>query len=98
MVMHVEVIKYALEHTESAEAAAAMILQFEQVQQNIVNRDAKVAAINKKAKQQIADLMHQRICDHEVQRFCPDPSGGSDSGRQCLICNVWLDDKPVRFT
>jgi predicted nicotinamide N-methyase len=61
-------------------------------------RDKKVEAIKKNAASKVAELMAEEICKHEITKYHGDPSGGSDSSEQCLICGDWIYEKSARFT
>lgn len=98
MTLHKEVIRHALSVTSCAEDAAELLNHYQSMRNRVVDRDARIAKIRKKAEDDVRKLLSGSFCKHEVRKYHRDPSGGSDSHEECLICGEMLYEKPVRFT
>jgi len=66
------------------------------IRQRSINRDFKIAEIKKKAEEEIKSLMAEEICLHEFTKTHGDPSGGSDSMIECLVCDKVLPKREYR--
>lgn len=98
MTLHKEVIRHAMSVTDCAEEAAELLSHYQAVQQRVADRQSRIDRIKKKAEDDIRKLLSASFCKHEVRKYHGDPSGGSDSHEECLICGEMLYEKPVRFT
>jgi hypothetical protein len=88
-----KVIKYVLMSNSSADEKFNLLDKFSRARSRTLERQKKVERIQKESATKIAELLKEVICDHEITEYHGDPSGGSDSEEQCLICGVWVDEK-----
>jgi hypothetical protein len=63
-----------------------------------IARDRAIEKIEIDSAKKIAALRAKIICTHEETKSHGDPSGGSDSHEECLICGDCIYEKRVRFT
>lgn len=94
-----EIIKHAIkQHPDDPDAAANLVVKYETIRQNVENRRATIKSIRVKAEESIRQLESQMLCEHPLRKYHGDPSGGSDSSEECLICGDLISRKSVRFT
>ena len=98
MTLPAEVLVHAMQLESDPVKAAKLILKYAAKRDRVAARKAKAAAIMLAAKKQVAELMHDDICEHDVRKAHCDPSGNGDTAYECLICGEWLYEKAVRFT
>lgn len=95
-----EVVKQVLD--KSLECDSVQILKklddLNSIRQRSLNRDSKIYNIKKKAEEEIKSLMAEEICPHEFIKTHGDPSGGSDSAEQCLVCEAFLPKREYRWS
>ncbi len=90
------VIEFAIRGASSPENAADRIQQYERIQARSAERSKKIAMIKTRADGEILKLLSEVICTHDVRKYHGDPSGGSDSHEECLICGDQIHDKGYR--
>lgn len=99
MTMSVDLIKHAmLQHPNDPDAAASLVVKYATIRQNVENRRATIKSIRAKAEESVRKLEGQVLCEHELRMYHGDPSGGSDSSEECIVCGELLCRKTVRFT
>lgn len=98
MSLPVEVLTHAIRWSKTPEAAAQLILVYEDMQRRVAERKRDAASILKIANARVAEMMLEVLCDHTVTKRHADPSGGSDSHETCLICGEIITHKEARFT
>lgn len=93
-----EVLIHAIKTTGSPEKAAALYSEYEQIRQKAISRVLKVQGIRSKADEDIAKILADKICRHDVRKTVGDPSGNGGSYEECLICGENIYERAVRFT
>lgn len=94
-----EVLEYAIKTTTTAETAAEQIQNYERIRYSVQERNRKILALREKTEKTIAAMLKTTLCFHDVRKTHGDPSGGSDSHEECLVCGETLYAKRgVRFT
>ena len=81
-----EVVLRVLHRGLTPEATAKLLQDYSDIRAKVLDRDRKVAKIRKTAAEEIKKLEAEILCGHEVTKRHRDPSGGSDSDEECLIC------------
>ena len=93
-----EVLLQVLRTHSDPEIAAGFIEEYSLRRKRAVQRMLDIEALKKKAAKEIQKLCDEVICEHEITKNHGDPSGGSDSYEECLICGEEVPRKSVRFT
>lgn len=93
-----EVLLHVLRKHSDPEIAAGVIEEYSLRRKRAVQRMVDIEAIKKKAAKDIQRLCDEVICKHEITKNHGDPSGGSDSYEECLICGEEVSRKVPRFT
>lgn len=93
-----EVLIHILRTHNNPEVAAGYIEEYSLRRKRAVQRTVQIEALKKKAAKEIQKLCDEVICEHEITKNHGDPSGGSDSYEECLICGEEVPRKSVRFT
>lgn len=93
-----EVIKQILDRSQGSDSDLIFkeLKDLSLIRQRSINRDLKIENIRKKAEEEIRSLMAEEICLHEFTKTHGDPSGGSDSTTQCLVCDKVLPKREYR--
>lgn len=91
-----EVVLRVLRRELTCEETAKLLQEYSDIRVKVLDRDRKVARIRKTAQEDIKKLEGEILCGHEVTKYHGDPSGGSDSHEECLICGEIVQDKPYR--
>ena len=81
-----EVVLRVLHKGLTPEATAKLLQEYSDIRAKTLDRDRKVARIRKTAAEEIKKLEAEILCGHELTKRHCDPSGGSDSDEECLIC------------
>lgn len=98
MALHEETLVWVIRNWPKAEEAAKMILEIENAQRKVAERKREAESIMSLARAQVAQMMREELCSHQVRKTHADPSGNNDSCEQCLICGETLTNKTPRFT
>lgn len=94
-----EVVLRVLRRELTYEETAKLLQEYSDIRAKVLDRDRKIAKIQKIAEEQIGQIRKLRsevFCNHDVTKSHGDPSGGSDSHEECLICGDIVQDKPYR--
>ena len=91
-----EVVLRVLRIGLTPESTAQKLQEYSDIRAKVLDRYRKVAKIRKTAAEEIKKLEAEILCGHEVTKYHGDPSGGSDSHEECLICGETFKDKPYR--
>jgi hypothetical protein len=91
-----EVVSRILRKGLSPEVSMKLLQDYSDIRAKALDRDRKIARIRKTAAEEIKKLEGEILCGHEVTKYHGDPSGGSDSHEECLICGEIVQDKPYR--
>jgi hypothetical protein len=75
---------------------ADLLLKYSQIRDKTIIRDKAIAQIEETSRKKIAALRAESHCNHEITKYHGDPSGGSDSHEECLICGDCIYEKPYR--
>ena len=98
MALSREVILHVFRTASSATEAADALLRLETIRDKVIERSRKIALMKSQTDSAIRKMMEQVLCKHDVRSTHGDPSGGSDSYEECLICGEAIVRKSVRFT
>lgn len=100
MVLNREAIAHAVRVTETPEEAADLIARYVMLRDCVTARRLRAEKILSDARKQVADLMKEVICTHDVVKQNPYPSGGRDAEYFCLVCGERLggSQDDARFT
>lgn len=86
MELPIEVVKHVLKKGLTPEDSAQLLEKYSDIRAKVLDRDRKIARIRKIAQEDVKKLEAEILCGHEVVKYHGDPSGGSDSREECLIC------------
>ncbi len=64
--------------------------ELSKMRQRVLNRNSRITQVRKESAEKIKQLEAESLCTHEVTKTHGDPSGGSDSEVECLICGEWI--------
>jgi len=93
-----EVVLRVLHRGLAPEDTVKLLQDYSDIRAKVLDRDRKIAKIRKTAQEQVKKLEDEVFCNHDVTKSHGDPSGGSDSHKECLICGDNIYEKCVRFT
>lgn len=93
-----EVLMSILRRGLTPEEEANLIIEYSERRVKVEERYRKIEKLKNDTDSKIAKLLAEVICKHELRKNHGDPSGGSDSTEECLICGEFLHEKSVRFT
>jgi hypothetical protein len=91
-----ELVRKVLKMGLTPDEEADLLRTYGQIRDRAVIRDRAIAQIEEASRKKIASLREQKFCNHEITKYHGDPSGGSDSHEECLICGDCIYDKPYR--
>ena len=91
-----EVVSRILRKGLSPEVSMKLLQDYSDIRAKALDRYRKIARIREVAAEEIKKLESEILCGHEVTKHHGDPSGGSDSHEECLICGDCIYDKPYR--
>ena len=86
MELPIEVVKHVLKKGLTPEESAKLLEGYSDIRAKALDRNRKIARIRKTAAEDVKKLESEILCGHEVTKYHGDPSGGSDSHEECLIC------------
>lgn len=90
MELPIEVVKHVLKKGLTPEDSAQLLEKYSDIRAKVLDRDRKIARIRKTAQEQIKKPEDEVFCNHDVTKSHRDPSGGSDSCGECLICGEYI--------
>lgn len=93
-----ELVVHVLKNHPDPDLAAELLEHYASLRRLTHERILAIEAVKKKAAKDIQKLCDEVICKHEITKNHGDPSGGSDSYEECLICGEEVPRKSVRFT
>lgn len=96
MELPMKVVEYVLKKGLTPEESAKLLEDYSDIRAKSLDRDKKIARIRKTAQEQVKKLEDEVFCNHDVTKYHGDPSGGSDSYDECLICGEIVQEKPYR--
>jgi hypothetical protein len=96
MELPIEVVLHVLKRGLTPEESTKLLVDYSDIRAKLLDRDRKIARIRKTAAEDVKKLESEILCGHEVTKYHGDPSGGSDSHEECLICGEIVQDKPYR--
>ena len=93
-----ELVRKVLKMGLTPDEEADLLREYGKRRDEAEKRDREILRIEEDAKKKISALKGRTSCKHEITRYHGDPSGGSDSHEECLICGDCIYEKRVRFT
>ena len=93
-----ELVRKVLKMGLTPDEEADLLREYGKRRDETEKRDREILRIEEDAKKKISALKSRTSCKHEITRYHGDPSGGSDSHEECLICGDCIYEKRVRFT
>jgi hypothetical protein len=81
-----ELVRKVLKMGLTPDEEADLLRKYSDIRDKTDARDRAIAKIKQDASKKIAVLRGETYCSHEIVRSHGDPSGGSDSHEECLIC------------
>lgn len=91
-----ELVLKVLKMGLTPEEEADLLREYSERRTRTIIRDRAITQIEETSRKKIAALRAEVLCKHEVTKYHGDPSGGSDSHEECLICGDCVYDKPYR--
>jgi heme oxygenase len=85
-----ELVVKVLKSAQSPEDAADLLAEYGERRRKEWQRGLDIEKIQHDATKKIVALQKVKICNHEYTRYHGDPSGGSDSSEECLICGRYI--------
>lgn len=81
-----ELVRKVLKMGLTPDEEADLLREYGKRRDEAEKRDREIVRIEEDAKKKISALKSRILCKHEITRYHGDPSGGSDSHEECLIC------------
>lgn len=91
-----ELVRKVLKMGLSPDQEADLLREYGKRRDRVIVRDRAIEKIEQDSAKKIAALRSEVLCLHEETKSHGDPSGGSDSHEECLICGDCIYDKPYR--
>lgn len=91
-----ELVRKVLKMGLTPDEEADLLRKYGQIRDRVNARDRAVTKIETDSAKKIAALRSEVLCLHEETKSHGDPSGGSDSHEECLICGDCIYNKSYR--
>lgn len=85
-----EVVRHVLKQGLPESEAMSRLERYSEQRRKSHERSQKIERMQADHAAKIKKMLAEELCTHEVVKYHGDPSGGSDSDEQCLICGAYV--------